>query len=143
MRPLRAALLIPLLALLGCTKTGGAPMPVVHQDGAGVILSFEKRVAIWVTIRATPESRANGWKERPQSPVLVFYDARGFNPAFTGGARLRVEWLDGDLVVRVDEAGEGKHVSPTQEITAALLVPEGVETGLKVGDRILVVEDRP
>lgn len=135
-----------LLALVSCARVGHdakAAAPAL-LDGEGVVLSFSQRVSTWVTIRSTPESRTNGWKERLTQPVLVVYDSRGFNPVFTNRSRLRVEWIDRERVVRIDETpSEGRYVSPTQEVTAALLVPEGLSTGLRVGDQVLVVGRRP
>lgn len=145
MRPWAKALLPLLACLAACgpaTQKQSASAPAL-ADGEGVVLSFSRRSATWVVIRSTAESRTNGWKERCDRPVLVVYGGRGFNPVFTNLERVRVEWLDGDRVVRIEEAQSGaRHLSPNQEVTAALVVPEGCETGLRVGDQVLLVGGR-
>lgn len=140
---MRKALLLGALALAlpGCKpggEAGRASLPL--KDGGGVVLVFDRRLAVWVSVRASAEARSLGWKEGVSTPVFVTYPARGFNPAFTGGARLRVAWVDGERIIRVDEAAEVRHVSPPQEVTGAILLPEGVEVGLQAGDRIRLVE---
>jgi len=130
---------VALLALLGCVNNHPAASPPAG-DGNGVVLCFAKRVSVWVAVRATAESRAEGWAATITTPVLVSYPSRGFNPAFTGEGNPWVVWVDGGRVVQVQQAPSGaKHLSPVQEVTAALLLPAGAEVGFVAGDTVQFV----
>lgn len=132
------------LLLGGCRSSArdGKADDASAGNGQGLVISFARKHVVWAEIRATPEARAAGWRGPLKSAVYVLYPQRGFNPAFTGGARIRVVWLDGGRVVKVEDSGEARHVSPPQEVTAALLFPEGVEPGFQPGDQLKLVEDR-
>lgn len=135
----KALVPLALLTLLGCENNNPVASPPTG-DGNGVVLCFAKRVSVWVAVRATAESRAEGWASTITSPVLVSYPNRGFNPAFTGEGSPWVVWVDGGRVVQVQRAASGaKHLSPVQEVTAALLLPTGAEVGFVAGDTVQFV----
>jgi hypothetical protein len=133
---------LALVTLFGCASTNPVSTPP-SVDGNWVVLCFAKRMSVWVAVRATAESRAEGWATTTTSPVLVSYPSRGFNPAFTGEGNPWVVWMDGARVVQVAQATSGqKHLSPNQEVTAALLLPPSVEVGLTTGDTVQFVGAR-
>lgn len=131
-----------LCGLLACGNPGSAPSTgMAGRDGQGVVLCFSKQLAVWVQVRATPASRSEGWGAGIPAPVLVSYPSRGFNPVFTRrNEGLVVAWIDGDRVVQTQRAShEDEHLSPVQEVTAALVVPGGWNLGFAAGDVVRFV----
>lgn len=135
-----------LLGMLGCGPARMAERPAILSpdgapgDGAAVLISFQRQNALWVTVRTTAVSRVLGWTSGSTRPVLVLYATRGFNPAFTGGAQVRVAWMDGDKVVAVAAAAGADHLSPPQEVTAAILLPPETPSVIQAGDHLRLVE---
>ncbi len=138
LRTLTACLL---LALMGCGGGGGAvSSPQAGKDGQGVVLCFAKRLSVWVQVRATPTSRAEGWGAGVPAPALISYPSRGFNPVFTRNEGAVIAWIDGERVVQLLRVSPDlDHHSPVQEVTSALVVPAGFELPLVPGDAIRFV----
>lgn len=130
-----------LLALIGCASAGASTSsPSPARDGQGVVLCFAKHLSVWVQVRATPTSRAEGWGTGPSQPFLVAYSSRGFNPVFVRSEGAVIAWMDGERVVQTLRVGPGvEHQSPIQEVTAALVVPPGADLGLTPGDQVRLV----
>lgn len=135
------ALSIALASLLGCGGSGVSQAGAIPaKDGQGVVLCFAKRLSVWVQVRATPASRAEGWGTGVPSPILVAYPARGFNPVFTRNDGAVIAWIDGERIVQTIRVNpETDHHSPIQEVTAALVVPPGWDMALTAGDSIRFV----
>lgn len=138
--------LLALVALSGCRGRGvaeSAPTPAVKHpvlnDGDGVVVSVPRRLALWVRVRASAATRADGW-ESAQLPMLVAFPRRGVNPVFIPETQpLDVVWIDGDQVVAVHPStrGRGGFDSPPRDVTAAVVGLPGIALGgLAPGDHV-------
>lgn len=108
-------------------------------DGRALLVSFERHETVWVSVRASAETRVEGWGAELTTAVLVVYPKRDFNPAFTGAAPMRVAWMDGDRVVALADPTGAGHLSPPQEVTAAVLLPPDEAPKVQAGDRFRLV----
>lgn len=141
--------LVALAALAGCRGRAVSEVPLPKtatqptlSDGDGVVVSVPRRLALWVRVRASAVTRAEGW-ESAQLPMLVAFPGRGVNPVFVPeGQSLDVVWIDGDQVVAVHPStkGRGGFDSPPSDVTAAVVgLPGVVLGGLIPGDRVRLI----